>query len=71
MRKPYPFEGADNDYWKMPKGIDHLVYHNKRYEVDESPKHVYIPTQEVMFKMMRACIGVSQVDNLWFNECDR
>ena len=46
----------------------HLVYHEKRYNPDESPKHVYVPTKELMFKMIRASIGITDIHDLWFNE---
>ena len=27
---------------------------------------VYIPSNEVLFKMMRACIGCENIEDLWF-----
>jgi len=42
-----------------------LVYHESRYDYDESPAILYIPSKLVMLKMMRACIGVDKKENLW------
>ena len=32
---------------------------------DCSPMCVYIPSNEVMFKMMKACLEVEKVEDLW------
>ena len=46
-----------------------LIYHIDRYWKDTSPMCVYIPSKEVIFKMMRACIGCTSVKDLWiYNE---
>ena len=42
-----------------------LVYQAQRYIEDCSPMCVYIPSNEVLFKMMRACIGCDNVEDLW------
>ena len=42
-----------------------LVYDLKRYSEDYSPMCVYIPNRPLMFKMMKACIGVERVQDLW------
>ena len=42
-----------------------LVYQAQRYIEDCSPMCVYIPSNEVLFKMMRACIGCEHVEDLW------
>ena len=31
------------------------------------PDFIYIPSSEMMFKMMKACISVYSEDELWFN----
>ena len=33
-----------------------------------SPYTLYIPSKEIMLKMMRSCIKVKKVENLWFQE---
>ena len=35
-----------------------------------SPMIVYIPSKEVMFKMMRACLGCNHKEELWINYKD-
>jgi hypothetical protein len=48
------------DCWK-------LVYHRSFYELGNSPRVIYLPSFEVMFKMMRSCILVHEPKDLWFN----
>ena len=43
-----------------------LVYDKTFYE-QNSPRHIYIPSFEVLFKMMRSCILVTKPEDLWFN----
>ena len=46
-----------------------LAYPVPRYHDDRSPMCLYIPSPSVLFKMMRACIGVEEVEELWmYNE---
>jgi hypothetical protein len=45
-----------------------LVYNVRRLQNGYSPSVVMIPTNEVMFKLMRACVGVYSVQDLWFNQ---
>ena len=53
----------------LDKTCVNLVYHINRYIEDCSPMCVYIPSNEVMFKMMRACLEVKEIKDLWmFNE---
>ena len=44
-----------------------LIYPDCRYIEGNSPKTIYIPRPEIMFKIMRACIDVFRVKDLWFN----
>ena len=44
-----------------------LVYHENRYKEDCSPYTIYLPSNDVMFKMMRACLGCEKDYDLWFN----
>jgi hypothetical protein len=45
----------------------HDVYKFTRYLSRHSPHCIYLPTKFVMFKLMRACIDVKGVGELWFN----
>ena len=42
-----------------------LAYKIGRYNDDESPTCIYLPTRQLLFKMMRACIGVEEPEELW------
>jgi hypothetical protein len=43
------------------------VYPDLWYRESSCPYCIYIPRKEIMLKMMRACIGISDVQDLWFN----
>jgi len=49
----------------LKKATD-LVYHENRYKEQYSPYVIYLPSNDVMFKMMRACLGCDKADDLWF-----
>ena len=66
MPDPFPLE-QDGYNFVPPKGIDDLAYCKSRYQEENSPKSIYIPSPEMMFKMMRACISVDKEGDLWFN----
>ena len=51
---------------KLPSCAD-LVYHESRYNESYSPYVVYLPTEDVMFKLMRACLDCHEVGDLWIN----
>ena len=56
-----------DDSW--PEHIIRLCYQVNRFEEESSPMCVYIPNKKVLFKMMKACIGVEDVEDLWiYNE---
>lgn len=44
---------------------DQLIYHESRYYYDSSPMTIFIPSKLIMIKIMRACIGIDRVENLW------
>ena len=49
----------------QPCNVDHRVYPNSRYTEGNSPYCIYIPNQEIMLKLMRACIMVKNPEALW------
>ena len=51
----------------MPDRPDKLVYPEFRYIKGQVPYCIYIPRKEIMLKLMRACIGVTREEDLWFN----
>lgn len=44
-----------------------LIYPKCRISENNSPQPIYIPNRAVMFKLMRACIGITRPEDLWFN----
>ena len=52
----------------VPKTQEDLVYRSDRYAEDFSPYVIYYPSKLVLFKLMRACIGVTNEDDLWFKD---
>jgi hypothetical protein len=53
--------------FKLPQKVDDLVYSQSRYVEEYSPLCIYNPAPEILLKIMRACIEVDEVSNLWFN----
>ena len=49
-----------------------LIYAQDRYHEDNSPSQVFIPAKEVLLKMMKACIGVENIYEVWiYDDTDR
>jgi hypothetical protein len=69
MVDPFPDENDFDLKYPLvkPVSINDTVYHESRYNKQNSVLCVYIPRKEIMFKLMRACLGVQSVDQLWFN----
>ena len=79
---PFPDDKIQKRNFKIPQrvneiyDIEQLVYHESRYCYNENPKLkknifcIFIPSKEVMFKLMRASIHVSSESELWFNYND-
>jgi hypothetical protein len=51
---------------RMPEKPNDWVYGKSRYFKAFSPSCIYIPTNQVMLKLMRACLGVERPEDLWF-----
>ena len=82
MQDPFPDDedliiGSVDDVpddFKLPTCPTDMVYPDSRYIDGNSPVAVYIPTPEVMLKMMRACIEVKDPKDLWIHQpsvCDK
>lgn len=50
---------------KLPSAANDLVYHESRYTEEYSPYVVYLPGDDLLFKLMRSCLGCKQVQDLW------
>ena len=44
-----------------------LIYKKRCLAKKDSPECIYLPSKECIFKMMRACIGIFSIKDLWFN----
>ena len=44
-----------------------LVYPDSRFPPDSSPASIYLPTNDMILTMMRACIEVKEPEDLWIN----
>jgi hypothetical protein len=51
----------------MILSLDELVYDRSRFG-ENSPLCIFIPSKEVMVKIMKACIGLENPEDLWFNQ---
>ena len=69
MADPFPTESVQAEkLFKIPSTIDKLVYDEERVSRHNyAPTFVFIPTQEIMFKLIRACICTKYKEDLWFN----
>ena len=56
------------DDFKQASGFSDRVYPDSRYTPGNSPYCIYIPNKEIMLKLMRACIRVKKIENLWINK---
>ena len=45
-----------------------MIYPKCRIIHNDSPQPIYIPNRAMMFKLMRACIGITNPNDLWFNQ---
>lgn len=52
----------------MLNNAHELIYSKQRIHSENSPYPIYIPNRAMMFKIMRACIGITRPEDLWFNE---
>jgi hypothetical protein len=64
---PYPDEQLDTNF-AIPATDEDLVYRGTRYVEGNSPNVLYFPSGLMMMKLMRACIGVTDIEKLWFKE---
>ncbi len=65
MQDPFPKEQNDADVPNLEQ-VDDLVYPPNSYIEDYVPQFVYIPSDKMMFKIMRACIGLTNPEDLWY-----
>jgi hypothetical protein len=77
MSDPFPdddqfIEGSlddvDPELYKVPQSPDELVYPAYRYVKGRCPYCIYIPRKEIMLKIMRACVGVDSVSEVWYHQ---
>ena len=49
---------------KVVDGVN-LIYPMNRYYDSQSPTPIFVPTSEVLFKMMKACVDIKKEEELW------
>ena len=72
MADPFPDESTmmdtDNQYVGPDKfNMSKLVYPKSRFTKEHTPMIIYIPSREMMIKIMRASMGCQRIEDLWFN----
>ena len=67
-----PFPKEDNLFTPtLPETYVDSVYPAGRMaDKDVSPMCIYIPSDLIMFKMIRACIDIEDVSKLWFSNIE-
>ena len=69
MFDPYPNETMETSF-NIPTTDEDLVYRGDRYVKKCSPNAIYFPSKKVLFKIMRACLDVTDPEKLWFKMKD-
>ena len=66
---PFPFrEESALPSFKVPKTAATPVYALSRYTADSCPTMLYIPSRRMLMTMMRACIQVTNINELWISD---
>ena len=65
---PYPNEPNYSNF-SIPCCEDDEVY--KFEEKQQNPFLHYFPSRLMMFKLMRACIGIKNIENLWYLKLEK
>jgi len=60
-------ESAKERYYRK-RHTHNLIYKKFLIASEDSPQCIYLPSKECLFKIMRACIGVCSIEDLWFNQ---
>ena len=71
LHDPFPSEPKDMEDFVYPQAVDDLAYPKDAYKKGQSPHVLYFPSKRLMFKIMRACIGVTSSKDLWFNRLEK
>ena len=69
---PFPDESTileqENQLFGTQKfELEKYVYPTFRYIKGQSPMQIYMPSKQILLKLVRACIGCSNESELWFN----
>jgi len=67
MVDPFLDEKPEKEYI-IPENEFDLVYSSLRFDPKTPIRGLYFPTRRLMFKIMRACIDVTDPDKLWFKD---
>ena len=69
LKDPFPSEddGPLNQIITVPEKASDFVYPIPRLVFGISPTTIFMPSKKILFKLMRACIAVSSVEELWIN----
>lgn len=71
IKDPFPEEDeAGYNHIKIPEKVDDFVYPINKLVYSLSPTTIFIPSKKIMFKLMRACLGVYEPEDLWFNKTE-
>ena len=62
-------EHNDTNFF-VPTSYEDEVYMRCTSSATDSPHLLYFPSRPMMFKIMRACIGIHEVEELWYMELE-
>ena len=61
---------TENNYINKHSQIEfpNKIYPENRYCMDHSPNRIYVPNKFIMIKLIKSCIDVEKIEDLWINQ---
>ena len=70
MHDPFPNEPNHTNF-SLPETHEDEVYKFHRYHSYSSPLLRYLPSRALLFKIMRACIGIQNLEDIWYLKLEK
>ena len=67
LHHPFLDDRSDSSF-TAPSEVTFPVYPAQRYSTSASPRSIFVPSIQILFTLMRASIGVTKEEELWFHE---
>ena len=60
MYDPFPQESETQSLFTVPEKVESFVYSQNRFSDAYSPKCIYLPSKNVLWKIMRNCASLEE-----------